>query len=183
MADLARLDFTGLPDDQRQSAVAAMSDCELSSDPATVVREMLSPADEQLDYARAKIAFDRVIDPAIDEQWVHSELGRMTNIARDFAGGGGGAPIVVVGRRPAAQPEPPIIVTAPRIIPIRSAPTSRSLFTLAAAPMNGDDSDYERDLNICRRLASPAARSRCYGSAEARRYARENGRGYQARSD
>lgn len=40
---------------------------------------------------------------------------------------------------------------------------------------NDDESDeYKRDLDRCRSLASPAARSRCYESANAREYARRN---------
>lgn len=35
---------------------------------------------------------------------------------------------------------------------------------------------YEQDKNVCRSLANPAAKSRCWESAEKRRWARENGR-------
>jgi len=50
------------------------------------VRAVLSLPDEQLDYARAKLTFDRIVDPSTDSAWVLRELDRMTDIARGLAG-------------------------------------------------------------------------------------------------
>lgn len=50
------------------------------------VRAVLEHPDEELDYARSKIAFDRLVDPSIDEQWVLGELDRLTDSARELAG-------------------------------------------------------------------------------------------------
>lgn len=52
---------------------------------AEIVRRTLDVPDEQLDYARAKIAFDRLVDPSLDEQWVFAELDRLTDAARGLA--------------------------------------------------------------------------------------------------
>lgn len=56
------------------------------SDPVAVVRAVLDQPDEELDYARAKIAFDRLIDPTIDEASVLAELDRLSESARKLAG-------------------------------------------------------------------------------------------------
>ena len=57
-------------------------------DPVAAVRAVLSWPDEQLDYARAKLALDRIMDPSINEPAVLAELDRMTETARGFAGVG-----------------------------------------------------------------------------------------------
>jgi regulator of sirC expression with transglutaminase-like and TPR domain len=51
-----------------------------------VVRRTLSLPDDRLDYAEAKLAFDRAIDPSIDADWVLAELDSMTVKARELAG-------------------------------------------------------------------------------------------------
>lgn len=56
------------------------------SDVVEKVRAVLALPDEQLDYARAKLAFDKIIDPSIDEKAVLAELGRMAAKARELAG-------------------------------------------------------------------------------------------------
>lgn len=60
------------------------------SEAVAAVEAMLSLPEEQLDYARAKIAFDRIVDPSIDEQWVLAELDRLTEAARGLAGASAG---------------------------------------------------------------------------------------------
>jgi regulator of sirC expression with transglutaminase-like and TPR domain len=50
------------------------------------VRAVLDRLDDELDYARAKIAFDRLVDPSIDEHAVLAELDRMAEAARKLAG-------------------------------------------------------------------------------------------------
>lgn len=50
------------------------------------VRAILERPDDELDYASAKIAFDRLVDPSIDEAWVLGELDRLTEAAWDLAG-------------------------------------------------------------------------------------------------
>lgn len=56
------------------------------SQAVAAVEAVLSLPEEELDYARAKIAFDRIIDPSIDEGWVLAELERLTEKARQLAG-------------------------------------------------------------------------------------------------
>jgi len=51
-----------------------------------VVRRTLSLPDEELDYAEAKLAFDRAVDPSIDADAVLAELDSMAAAARDLAG-------------------------------------------------------------------------------------------------
>ena len=55
-------------------------------EPVDVVRSTIERADDELDYAEAKLAFDAVVDPSIDKSAVLSELGRLTKEARDLAG-------------------------------------------------------------------------------------------------
>jgi regulator of sirC expression with transglutaminase-like and TPR domain len=57
-------------------------------DPVAVVRAVLALPDDQLDYARAKLAFDAAIDPSTDTQAVLAELDRMAQLARQMAGPG-----------------------------------------------------------------------------------------------
>lgn len=59
-----------------------------SATPADAVRELLASPDDRLDYARAKLAFDQVIDPSIDTARVAAELDRMARTASDMAGPG-----------------------------------------------------------------------------------------------
>lgn len=50
------------------------------------VRAVLALPDEELDYARAKLAFDRIVDPSIDEAATLAELELMAETARAMAG-------------------------------------------------------------------------------------------------
>lgn len=50
------------------------------------VRCVLDAPDHQLDYAKAKIAFDQLIDPSVDEAQVLDELDRLVAAARELAG-------------------------------------------------------------------------------------------------
>jgi len=54
--------------------------------PVESVRAVLERPDHELDYARAKIAFDRLVDPSVDEDWVLSELDQMRRTALELAG-------------------------------------------------------------------------------------------------
>lgn len=58
------------------------------SEAVGVVRRVLSLPDEELDYARAKLAFDQVVDPTFDSDAVLAELDEMTERARQLAGPG-----------------------------------------------------------------------------------------------
>ena len=56
-------------------------------DPVSAVRAVLGQMDSALDYAKAKVAFDRLIDPAFDRRTVFDQLDSLTQIARDLANG------------------------------------------------------------------------------------------------
>jgi hypothetical protein len=56
-------------------------------DPAAAVRAALSASGERLNYAGAKLALDRIVDPALDVEATMAELLRMASIARELAGG------------------------------------------------------------------------------------------------
>lgn len=56
------------------------------SDIAEAVNAVLDRPNYELDYARAKVAFDRLIDPEVDEAWVLGELDRLTKSARELSG-------------------------------------------------------------------------------------------------
>lgn len=58
----------------------------IPDDPVAAVRAVLDRPDAELDYARAKIAFDRIIDPSVDAEAVLVELDRLTRAARELAG-------------------------------------------------------------------------------------------------
>ncbi len=68
-----------------ETAAAALSAHD-AADPVEIVRAMLTRPDEELDYAEAQIAFDRIVDPSADGDWVHSELERLTTAAWEMAG-------------------------------------------------------------------------------------------------
>lgn len=59
---------------------------ESKNSPATVVRDVVSLPNGQLDYARAKLALDQVIDPSIDPDSVEEEISKLVAAARAFAG-------------------------------------------------------------------------------------------------
>lgn len=59
---------------------------QLSNSPAEMVREVLSQPDNQLDYGRAKLAFDRIIDPSLDAEAAVAEVERLADRARALAG-------------------------------------------------------------------------------------------------
>jgi len=50
------------------------------------VRELPTVPDRQLDYTSAKLAFDRLIDPAVDEAAIRRELDNLAAQARAIAG-------------------------------------------------------------------------------------------------
>ena len=55
------------------------------SDTVEAVKTVLDRPDHELDYARTKVAFDRLIDPEVDEGWVLGELDRLTKSARELS--------------------------------------------------------------------------------------------------
>lgn len=56
------------------------------ADVVASVRAVFSVADAALDYARAKLAFDRLIDPALDSGAVSAQLDRLAGDAERLAG-------------------------------------------------------------------------------------------------
>ena len=54
--------------------------------PVDAVRSVLELPDAELDYAQAKLAFDRIVDPTVEPQGVLAELDRMAQTARQLAG-------------------------------------------------------------------------------------------------
>ena len=54
--------------------------------PAEVVAGILDLPDGQLDYLTAKMAFDRIVDPTIDEASLAAEVERLANAANQLAG-------------------------------------------------------------------------------------------------
>jgi regulator of sirC expression with transglutaminase-like and TPR domain len=59
-----------------------------SSDVARAVEAILSLPEAELDYARAKVALDALVDPDQDAEWTYAELDRLTELARQRAGAG-----------------------------------------------------------------------------------------------
>jgi len=58
--------------------------------PADIVRAVLAAPDNRLDYAQAKLEFDRIIDPSIKPDDVTAKLNKLAGIANDMAGAGAG---------------------------------------------------------------------------------------------
>lgn len=56
------------------------------TDPVAAIRQALSAPDHDLDYLQAKLAFDGVIDPALDVDMVIDSVGRLVDQARRLAG-------------------------------------------------------------------------------------------------
>lgn len=56
--------------------------------PAAIVRDVLSAADSQLDYGRAKLAFDRIVDPSLDTEAILAGIERLARNAEALAGPG-----------------------------------------------------------------------------------------------
>lgn len=54
--------------------------------PASQIEAILSLPDDQLDYGRTKLAFDRIIDPTIDAAAVSAEIDRLARNATELAG-------------------------------------------------------------------------------------------------
>jgi len=57
-----------------------------ANDPVAALREMLAQPDAQIDFARAKLTFDRFIDPAIDLSASLKQIDTMADTARRMAG-------------------------------------------------------------------------------------------------
>ena len=53
---------------------------------AMLVGAVLDRPDADLDYGLAKLAFDRFIDPSVDPEVVYSQLDKLADAARRFAG-------------------------------------------------------------------------------------------------
>ena len=56
------------------------------SSPAAIVRDVLSLPDDRLDYGRAKLAFDRVVDPSLDADATLAAVDRLAGSANALAG-------------------------------------------------------------------------------------------------
>lgn len=59
-----------------------------ASSPAAIVAGILSRPDDQLDYGRAKLAFDRIVDPSIDADATLARIDRLAREAETLAGAG-----------------------------------------------------------------------------------------------
>jgi regulator of sirC expression with transglutaminase-like and TPR domain len=57
-----------------------------ASGPAAVVRGILSSPDDALDYGRAKLAFDQIIDPSLNVEAALAEIDRLASRASALAG-------------------------------------------------------------------------------------------------
>src|SRR3954468_16265075 len=57
-----------------------------ASNPAAIVQGVLSVPDDQLDYARAKLAFDRIVDPSLNAEATLAEIDRLASRASALAG-------------------------------------------------------------------------------------------------
>lgn len=68
-------------DESRSAAPLLMTDAE------AVVRSVVSASDNELDYAKAKVAFDSLVDPTIDQEGVFEQLDELTNRARELMRG------------------------------------------------------------------------------------------------
>jgi regulator of sirC expression with transglutaminase-like and TPR domain len=54
--------------------------------PSSIVRDILSVPDDQLDYARAKLAVDRIVDPSLNADAILAEIERLARAADALAG-------------------------------------------------------------------------------------------------
>ncbi|HEY8698014.1 MAG TPA: hypothetical protein VIM02_10370 [Rhizomicrobium sp.] len=57
-----------------------------ASDPIATLRGVLAEPDAQIDFAKAKLLFDRFIDPTIDISASIEEIDEMADVARRMAG-------------------------------------------------------------------------------------------------
>jgi regulator of sirC expression with transglutaminase-like and TPR domain len=69
-------------------AIASCSTAAAASTPAAIVHGVLSLPDDQLDYGRAKLAFDGIVDPSLNVDAVWAELDRLAQSATALAGAG-----------------------------------------------------------------------------------------------
>ena len=69
-------------------APQAAANAQRNPSPAAITRDILSVPDDQLDYARAKLAFDRIVDPSIDAAATLAEIGQLARTAEALAGAG-----------------------------------------------------------------------------------------------
>lgn len=67
-------------------AIASCSVAKAASTPAAIVRGVLSLPDDQLDYGRAKLAFDRIVDPSLNADATMAEIDRLARRASGLAG-------------------------------------------------------------------------------------------------
>lgn len=58
------------------------------NDSAAVISKVLGMADDELDYASAKITFDTLVDPNFDQDAVHAQLDQLTETAWSLTRGG-----------------------------------------------------------------------------------------------
>ncbi len=72
--------------EQRTPITAAKAGPRPCTGPAATVREVLALPDHELDYGRAKLAFDRIIDPSIDTDATLAALDHMADDAWRMAG-------------------------------------------------------------------------------------------------
>lgn len=67
-------------------AIASCSAAAPASTPTDIVRGVMSLPDDQLDYGRAKLAFDRIVDPSLNADAALAEIDRLAGSASALAG-------------------------------------------------------------------------------------------------
>src|SRR4051812_50083537 len=75
-------------------------DAQPAPSPAAIVQSVLAVPDDRLDYARAKLAFDRIVDPSLNVETTLAEIDRLARGANALAGPGGVPPTKPVAPRP-----------------------------------------------------------------------------------
>src|SRR4051812_20305535 len=63
-------------------------DAQPAPSPAAIVQSVLAVPDDRLDYARAKLAFDRIVDPSLNVETTLAEIDRLARVANALAGSG-----------------------------------------------------------------------------------------------
>jgi len=68
--------------------ITALQVPSFAQSPVDTVRTVLSAPDSELNYARAKLAFDAIIAPELDEAAVSAEIDQLANAATQIAANG-----------------------------------------------------------------------------------------------
>jgi hypothetical protein len=68
------------------AALHGSATAQSDTSPAEIVRGVLSQPDDRLDYGRAKLAFDRIVDPSLNADAALAEIDRLAGSASALAG-------------------------------------------------------------------------------------------------